>query len=100
MVFKIQGEGKHRIPRNFMEKIKDGDKDATDCCLIDILLELTEYSADDIYNVEETGIYYHAIPDSAHEIASRSKKCKGLVKCSFNVCRQEETNNQWQEQRS
>lgn len=63
---------------------KDADKDAADRWITDVLPELTrEYSADDIYNADETGIYYRAIPDSTHvfknEIASGSKKCKDRI---------------------
>ncbi|XP_048759404.1 tigger transposable element-derived protein 6-like [Ostrea edulis] len=63
---------------------KDADKDSADRWITDVLPELTrEYSADDIYNADETGIYYRAIPDSTHvfknEIASGSKKCKDRV---------------------
>lgn len=64
-----------------------------------------DYSADDVYNVDETRIYSCAISNSTHalknEIVSGSKMCKHRVTALVcaNMIGGEETSNHWQEQR-
>lgn len=60
---------------------KDAYTDAAQQWISNVLPEITrQYNPKDIYNADETGIYYRAIPNSTHvmknESVSGSKKCK------------------------
>ncbi|XP_061169979.1 tigger transposable element-derived protein 4-like, partial [Saccostrea echinata] len=76
-------QGEHRV-QEIARREKRCDTDAADRWITEVLPEIIrDYKAKDIYNADETGIYYRAIPDSTHtfknEIASGSKKCKDHV---------------------
>lgn len=68
---------------------KDADIPAVDNYITNILPDIMKYNEEDIYNPDETGIHYRALPDGSlqtkQEATSGSKKSKDQV-TAFVVC--------------